>query len=204
MSEKPTYKIDSNIIRPLVGVAFILLGILFLIVRYVGVRFGIDFGHYSWPFFIIAPGVFLFVASFAFERTVGIILAIIGVMVATVGSILFIQNTFDLFASWAYAWALVAPTSIGLAKLVYGAVHGMKDQVQSGLRLAGVGFAIFVFGALFFELAIGVSGFRFGAAWLCWPGLLIGLGVSLLLSSLLPRRNRLSTDKQEETREDQK
>jgi hypothetical protein len=133
----------------------------------IGARFVIDFGHYSWPFFIIAPGVFLLIASFAFEHRAGSILAIIGTMVATVGALLF-QNTFDLFASWAYAWALVAPTSIGLAKLVYGAVRGLKEQVQSGLRLAGLGFAIFVFGALFFELGIGISGFRFGAAWLSW------------------------------------
>jgi hypothetical protein len=145
--------------------------------------------------------VFLFLFSFALEPRAGILPAIFGGMITTVGTILLIQNTFDLFASWAYAWALVAPTSIGLAKLVYGSLRGLDDQVKSGLRLAGIGFAIFVFGAFFFELVIGLNGLRFGAAWLCWPALLIGLGIVLLLSSLLPRGNRLSVDKQEDTQE---
>lgn len=203
MSDQPSFKFSSNIVSTLVGVSLILLGILFLIGRYIGTRFGIDFGHYTWPFFIITPGVFLFMASFAFERRTGMILAMVGGMVATTGSILLIQNTFDLFASWAYAWALVAPTSIGLAKLVYGGLRGLQDQVKSGMNLIGVGLAIFVFGGFFFELGIGISGFHFGAAWLCWPGLLIGLGIVLLLSSLMPRRNHPSGDNEGETQGDE-
>ena len=112
-----------------------------------------------------------------------------GGVVAMTGCILLVQNTFDVFASWAYLWALVAPTSIGLAKLIYGALRGPGDQVRSGLNLAGIGFATFVMSGFFFELVIGINGFNFGSAWLCWPGLLIGLGVMLLLSNLLPRRN---------------
>ena len=202
MSGKLNSKIDLNIVRILAGVSFILLGTLFLAGRYIGERLDIDFGHYSWPFFIIVPGLLLFIASFAFERRAGIIMATIGAMVSTVGFILLIQNTFDLFASWAYAWTLVAPTSIGLAKLAYGAVRGLKDQVKSGLSLTGIGLAMFILGALFFELAIGISGFRFGAAWLCWPGLFIVLGCVLLLSSLLPRRDRHSVKKQKGTGKD--
>jgi hypothetical protein len=48
---------------------------------------------------------------------------------------------------------------------------------------------MFVIGGFFFELVIGINGFNFGASWLCWPALLIGLGVVLLLTNLLPRRN---------------
>jgi hypothetical protein len=201
MNDKLTYTNRSNIVRMTVGIGLILLGILFLVGRYVGARFDIDFGHYTWPFFIITPGVFLFLISFTPEPRPGIILAVVGAMLTTIGTILLIQNAFDLFASWAYAWALVAPTSIGLAKLVYGGIRGLRDQVKSGVRLAGIGLAIFVFGAFFFELAIGLNGFRFGAAWLCWPALLIGLGIALLLSNLLPRRNRLSLEKQEDASE---
>jgi hypothetical protein len=195
MSDKP---ISSNIARTLVGTVLILLGILFLIGRYVSARFDIDFGHYTWPFFIIVPGLLLFMASFAVERRAGTTLAIFGGMVTTTGAILLIQNTFDLYGTWAYVWALVTPTSIGLAKLVYGGLRGLGDQVKSGLSLTGIGLAIFLFGALFFELGIGLSGFRFGVAWLCWPVLLIGLGIILLLSSLLPRRNRPSSNKNKE------
>jgi hypothetical protein len=203
MGNKPIDKVVSNTVRTLLGVTLILLGILFLIGRYVGTRFDFDFGHYTWPFFIIIPGLLLFMASFAVERRKGTTLAIFGGMVTTTGGILLIQNTLDLYATWAYAWALVAPTSIGLAKLIYGSLRGLEDQVKGGLNLAGVGLAIFILGGFFFELGIGLSGFRFGAAWLCWPALLIGLGIALLVTSLLPRRNLASNDSEGETQGDQ-
>jgi hypothetical protein len=131
----------------------------------------------------------LFMASFVLEPRAGIPVAMFGGMVTTTGGILFVQNVFDLYASWAYAWALIAPTSIGLAKLIYGALRGLGNEVRSGLSMSGVGFAMFVIGGFFFELVIGINGFNFGASWLCWPALLIGLGVILLLTNLLPRRN---------------
>jgi hypothetical protein len=190
MNDKPINQSNSNVLSLLLGASLILLGILFLILRFVGTLFNFDFGHYTWPFFIITPGLFMFLASFALERRRGLTLAMLGGMVSMTGAILLIQNTFNLYASWAYAWALVAPTSIGLAKLVYGALRGLEDQVRSGINLSGIGLAIFVFGGVFFELVIGISGFQFGGAWLCWPGLLIVLGVVLLVSNLLPRRNQ--------------
>jgi len=199
MSDKPIYTFGSKIVRTVVGVSFILLGVLFLIGRYVGTQYDIDVGRYTWPLFIITPGLLLFMASFAFERQAGITLAIFGGMVAMTGAILLFQNTFDLYASWAYAWALVAPTSIGLAKLVYGGLRGLGDQVKSGRNLTGIGLAIFAFGGLFFELGLGISGFRLGAAWLWWPGLLIGLGIVLLLANFLPRRNDPPSNNEGET-----
>jgi hypothetical protein len=113
-------------------------------------------------------------------------------MVTMTGVILLFQNTFDLFATWAYGWALIIPTAIGLAKLIYGGLRGLGDQVRSGLNLAGIGLAMFVLAGFFFELVIGISGFGFGAAWLLWPGLLIGLGIVLLLANFLPRRDQPS------------
>jgi hypothetical protein len=171
------------------GALLILLGIMFHIGRFVSAWFDFDFGHYSWPFFIIIPGLLVFLASFAFERRAGISWAIFGGIVTAAGSILFLQNIFDLYASWAYAWALVTPTSVGVAKLIYGVLRGLGDEVKSGLTLSGIGFAMFLTGGFFFEAVIGINGFGFGAAWQCWPGLLIGLGVILLLSNLLTHRN---------------
>ena len=189
MNDKSTSKINSNIVSSFFGAILILLGILFLIGRYVSALFNFDIGHYSWPFFIIIPGLLIFLGSFVFERRAGIPLAMFGGMVTAAGGILFLQNLFDLYASWAYAWALVAPTSVGIAKVIYGALRGLGDEVKSGLSLSGIGLAMFVIGGFFFEMVIGISGFGFGAAWQCWPGLLIGLGIILLLSNLLPRRN---------------
>jgi hypothetical protein len=188
MNDKPTYKLSSNLVSAASGAILILLGILFLVGRYVRVLFHFDIGHYAWPFFIIIPGILLFIASFVFERRAGITLAMFGGMVTATGAVLFLQNLFDLYASWAYAWALIAPTSMGLAKSIYAALRGLGDEVRCGLRLSAIGFAMFVIGGFFFELVIGINGLNFGASWLCWPALLIGLGVILLLSNLLPRR----------------
>jgi hypothetical protein len=189
MDNKPVYTLSSRIVTSALGAGLILLGILFLISRYVSFAFDFNIGHYAWPFFIIIPGLLLFMASFVFERQAGLTLAIFGGMVTAAGGLLFFQNVFDLYASWAYAWALVAPTSMGVAKLIYGALRGLGDEVKSGLRLSGIGFAIFVIGGFFFELVIGINGFNLGLSWFCWPALLIGLGVILLISNLLPRRN---------------
>ena len=189
MDNKPVYTLSSKIATSLFGAGLILLGVLFLIGRFVGAVFDFDIGHFAWPFFIIIPGLVLFLAAFVFEPRTGISLAMFGAVVTTTGVILFVQNVFDLYASWAYAWALIAPTSIGLAKLTYGALRGLRDEVRSGLNMSGIGLAMFVIGGFFFELVIGINGFHFGASWLCLPALLIGLGVILLISNLLPRRN---------------
>ena len=188
MNDLSTSKLSSNIVSAVLGAILILLGILFLIGRFVSTLFHFDIGHYAWPFFIIIPGLLLFLVSFVVEQRTGIALAMFGAMVMMIGTILFIQNIFDLYASWAYAWALI-PTSMGLAKLIYGALRGPRDEIKSGLTLSGIGLAMFIIGGFFFELVIGINGFHFGASWLCWPALLIGLGVILLLSNLLPRRN---------------
>ena len=190
MDEQSIKKGGANMVSIILGAGLILLGILFLFGRFLGTFFNFDLGHYGWPMFIILPGLFFFIISFAMERRAGLPFAMLGGMVTTTGIILAVQNIFDLYASWAYAWALVAPTSAGLAMLVYGGLRGMNEQVQRGLRLAGIGLAIFIFAGFFFELVIGLNGFHFAAAWLCWPALLIGLGAILLVSNLLPRRNR--------------
>lgn len=189
MNSKPETKLGSNMVGTLMGAILILLGISFLMVRFIISIFDFDLGHYAWPFFIIIPGVLMFLSAFMLERQAGIILAMFGCMVATTGGILMIQNIFDLYASWAYAWALIAPTSIGLSKLIYGAVRGLGDEVKSGLAMAGVGAVIFLVAGAFFELIIDINGFGLNVSWLCWPTLLIGGGIITLIVNLIPRRN---------------
>lgn len=53
--------------------------------------FHFNFGHYTWPFFIITPGLVLFCTSLAFERRTGINLAISGAMLTTTGILLLIR-----------------------------------------------------------------------------------------------------------------
>ncbi len=192
MNDKPVIKLGSNMVGTLAGAILILLGISFLMVRFIISIIDFDFGYFTWPFFIIIPGVLMFLSAFILERQAGVTLAIFGGMVTMTGVILMIQNLFDLYATWAYAWALIAPTSMGLAKLLYGTLRGLGDEVKNGLAMTGVGAVIFVVAGAFFELIIDINGFGLNVSWLCLPTLLIGGGIITVIVNLIPRRNSSS------------
>ena len=192
MNDKPVTKLGSNMVGTLAGAILILLGISFLMARFINSIINFDLGHYAWPMFIIVPGVLMFLSAFILERQAGVTLAMFGGMVIMTGGILMFQNIFDLYPTWAYAWALIAPTSMGLAKLVYGTLRGLGDEVKTGLAMTGVGAVIFVVAGAFFELIIDLNGFGLNVSWLCWPTLLIGGGIITLIVNLIPRRNSSS------------
>ncbi len=170
--------------RTVVAILLIGLGILFLLEPV----FNIDIGHYAWPLFIIVPGVVLLVTALGAGDQAGEPLAIVGTVVTVAGLILLFQNTTDQWATWAYAWALIVPTSIGLGQILYGSIKGRSQLVANGVRIVKVGLAIFIAGAVFFELIIGISGFGLGN-W-GWPVLLIALGIWLLARYFLLARKR--------------
>ena len=165
------------------GGILIILGGIFLL----GQLFDIDVGRYAWPFFIIVPGVLLFIFGLATGGSAGERLTIAGSIVTMTGALLLYQNTFNHFQSWAYGWALVAPTSIGLGQMIFGALKDQPHSVQAGKRLAAIGVSIFLIGAIFFELIIGISGFGVGRLGnYVWPILLIGLGIFVILRNWWP------------------
>ncbi len=164
----------SRIASLVFGAGFILFGLLML----AGQLLHINFLDLLWPFFIIVPGVALFLAALLASGKSGEPLAVVGSIITMIGSILLFQNVTGLWATWAYAWALIAPTSIGLGLLLWGAIKGHPDKVKEGLNLAGIGLVIFLVAGAFFELVLGVSGFGLGP--LALPFLLIGLGVLLI------------------------
>jgi hypothetical protein len=103
------------------------------------------------------------------------------------GIVLAIQNTFDLFATWAYAWALVAPGGVGLGLLIQGLTTGQPALRAAGVRTMGIGAAIFLVGLAFFEGVIHISGRELGlVGQLLLPLLLIVAGAWLLLRRALP------------------
>lgn len=159
------------------GLLLILVGVVFL----VGQFLDIDLGRLAWPLFIIVPGAAVYLASLAMPEEPGKGFSAVGSIVTMVGLILLYQNTFDHFESWAYAWALVAPTSLGLGWIGYGLIRGNRETLDEGLRVAGVGLVMFLVAATFFELVIGISGFRLAWADDLWPILLIALGLILLV-----------------------
>ncbi len=96
-----------------------------------------------------------------------------GAMLAMSGSSCGSSRPTTCTRSWAYAWALVAPTAVGLGMLFYGMARGDGELVRDGLRMTATGIALFFGFALFFEGVIGLSGQRFlNVRWrTCRPGL---------------------------------
>lgn len=165
------------------GIVLIVLGALALI----GQVFHLNIGPYLWPLFIIVPGVLLFLFAVTVGGGLGEALAMLSGLVVSVGVLLLYQSVTGHWASWAYAWALVAPTGVGLATVLYGGVKGPDALVRQGLSLVRIGLLITAVGLIFFELVLNISGF--GIDFIGWPILFIGLGVILLLRGLLSRRS---------------
>ncbi len=106
----------------------------------------------------------------------------------TTGLLLLYQSSTDHWESWAHAWALVAPTSVGIALVLLGIVSGNQRQVGAGVRTATVGLALFFVGAAFFEGVVRISRRDFGVVGsIGFPLALIVLGVLLLARRIAPR-----------------
>ena len=181
---------QSNQINFVLGGFLIVLGAFFLL----GQLFGFRLGHYLWPFYIIAPGVLLFIFALSAGGDSGGVLAAIGSVVTMTGLLLFFQNMTDTFQSWAYGWALVGPTAIGLGLMVYGTLKDQEKMARDGKRLATIGIVIFLVGAVFFELIIGISGFGIGRLGrFAWPILLIGLGIFFVLRNVWPSSSAIQS-----------
>jgi hypothetical protein len=166
------------------GVLLMVLGALF----FVGQAAGFEPGRIGWPFFVIVPGLAVSGAGLAAGGTTGERITLLGAALTMVGVILLYQNAADHFESWAYAWALVFPVSTGLGRMLYGSLNGSKEMVAAGARSTLVGAALFVVGAVFFELVVGVGGFGIGFGRFGWPLGLVFIGVLLLVGGLLYRR----------------
>lgn len=163
----------------LLGVFLIGLGILFVVGRWLQ----IDVGRWAWPFFVLLPGLALIALGLAARGQSSQGLVVVGTVVTAVGALLFYHNVSGHWASWSYAWALIAPTAVGVGQIIYGTAKGHPEVVNAGTRLAGIGVVIFLVMMFFFELVIGIGGFGLGS-W-SWSLLLIGIGFVLVLRSLL-------------------
>ncbi len=171
------------------GVILVVIGAAFLVARVVEV----SFDGITWPLWIVVPGVAMLVGSFFIPPRGGLGLAIPGAIVTMVGLVLWAQAAWGLYATWAYAWALVAPTGPGLGMLLYGLVYRDGELVADGLRLTLIGLGLFCGFALFFEGVIGLSGRPIANFDEILPYAVIGLGVLMVVLSFFGggrRRNR--------------
>jgi hypothetical protein len=160
------------------GIVLVVLGLFALLVAVSG----LDLTQYGWPLFVIVPGLTLLVVGFV---GVGPGASIPGGIVTTLGLLLAYQNATGDWASWAYAWALVAPGGIGLGMYLQALRDRDQANLKTGRSLMFIGLLIFMIGFVFFESIMGISGRdygMFGKAAL--PVLLIVIGIILVLRSI--------------------
>ncbi|MDQ3396862.1 MAG: hypothetical protein M3511_03680 [Deinococcota bacterium] len=159
------------------GAVLIVLGAAFLLAQLTG----LDIGRYGWPLFVILPGLALF-AGMVMGGKAAAPLAIPASIVTTVGLILFYQNVTGRFETWAYAWALIFPTAIGLGTLIQGWWSADARLEERGRQLGTLGLTVFFGFAFFFEIILNFSGMAGGAlSRFAGPVLLIAGGVLLLM-----------------------
>jgi hypothetical protein len=178
---------DDNRMRGLVtifiGLGLVGLGIFFLISQV----FHLDVWSFLWPFFIIVPGLFFFIGMFVMGKN-GSPLAVPGSVVTMVGLILLYQNITGHWASWAYAWALIFPTAVGVGIAIAGQWSDEPRTVRSGALMACIGLVVFMFFGIFFELLLNISGLRSGMfGRFLFPMMIIGAGLVVVVWALLQR-----------------
>lgn len=178
--------------RRVVAPGLIALGLLFLVNQV----FNIDLGAQLWPFFIIVPGLpFLYLAFRGGKGLAGMIFP--GLIITGTGVILLVQNTLDLFQTWAYLWAAY-PVLVGFGMRFHGRRTDARHELQAGRALILIGGVLLVIFALFFELVIfpGTAGALTGYI---VPLLLIGAGGFMLYRQgrlpSLPGRGKPAADR---------
>lgn len=180
----PAVKQRSSATSIAAGIVLVVVGIFFLVIRLLN----IDLSTSGWPLYVIIPGLTLLVVGFASLRTGA---AIPGGIVTMFGLVLAYQSATGDWASWAFAWALVAPGGVGLGMFLQGIRLRNPTLTRQGRSTMFVGFVIFMIGFIFFESILNISGYDygyFGKAAL--PALLILVGLAVLARSI---RRRSST-----------
>ncbi|NLD42351.1 MAG: hypothetical protein GX657_02535 [Chloroflexi bacterium] len=180
---------DANtrrLLTTLGGLGLIALGLLTLVFQLLH----IDFWSYAWPLFIMVPGLLFFVGMLSRGREAGG-LAIPGTILTMLGLLFFYQMVFNQWQSWAYAWALLWPTAVGIGLVIQGLWSERAPLVESGKRLIRLGLWILLGGIVFFEGILGIGGWGLAARGLgayLLPILLVAVGVGLLVRSLIRSR----------------
>ncbi len=157
-----------------IGVGFVLLGVLFLLNQF----FNLNFLGDLWPLFIVFVGLLFLGGAFAGGGG-GSQMAIPGSMITMTGLIMLVMNATGRWEAWAYAWALIWPTAFGIGLVISGTRRDRPGTTRTGWGMVRAGVLIFVLAGAFFELLIGLGG-REGGQFL-WPILLIGIGVYFLV-----------------------
>ena len=157
------------------GILLVLIGAALLAIQFVPEIKDWVYGQSGWPLIIVAVGAaFLVFGLFAGVPGMAVPAFIIG----GIGGLLWYQNAYHEWESWAYAWTLI-PGFVGLGTIADGLLSRRRGEVGAGLWLLVISFVLFVvFGS-----------FPGGPAILgtYWPVTLIVLGVAILIERLVRR-----------------
>ncbi|MBT8455258.1 MAG: hypothetical protein HKO95_08480 [Rhodobacteraceae bacterium] len=164
--------------RAVVGLILLAVGFLLLGVQVFG-----DLSNYLWPLFIIIPGAVLALMGLSSGGTARK-LAVPGTTIAGVGLILFVQNLFNHYESWAYAWALI-PFFVGIGMALAADDDAGEGGTEAARNLMTWAIAVFVIMGAIFEIFIFGGGGVLGARFLV-PAVLIVLGAAFLLGWIAP------------------
>jgi hypothetical protein len=165
------------------GIVLVVVGLFALGV----VVFGIDLTQYGWPLFVIVPGLTLLVVGFVGG---GVGASVPGGIVTMLGLVLAYQSSSGDWASWAFAWALVAPGGVGLGLYLQALRDRDPVMLRRGRTLIFIAALIFMIGFVFFESILGISGTDYGIfGKAALPGLLIVIGIILLVRSIQRTRS---------------
>ena len=163
------------------GAVLVVAGAILLVVQLID----FDIGALGWPLILVAIGVGLMVIGLVGGTDSGPVVG--GTVLTALGLLLTFQDATGLWATWAYAWALVGPAASGLGLALHGLRTGDRSDIRNGTWGLLGGLALFAIGFLFFEGIIGLSGFDFAIAEWVLPALVIGVGVVILGRALLQR-----------------
>ncbi len=160
------------------GVMLILIGVFFLILRFVpGLQQWFD-QYFLWPLAIVAFSILLLL--------IGLLAGIPAMVVPAcifggIGGLLYWQSVTGNWDSWAYAWALI-PGFVGVGLFLLG-LTSARERKNIG---AGI-WMMFISGVMFLIFGSVFGAFRGGWSLLAtyWPVLLIFLGALSLIEALL-------------------
>jgi hypothetical protein len=156
-----------------VGALFILLGVFFLVTRFVPDIFDV----LSWPFVVIGVGVVFAVVSLI-TWTPGLMVP--ACIIGGIGGILYWQNASGAWWTWSYAWTLI-PGFVGVGVAMNELLEGRPLRA-----LVEGGWPILVSLLLFFLFGSFLGGLPWRGPW--WAIVLIIMGVLIILRPLIRGR----------------
>lgn len=148
-----------------------------------------------WPLLVVLFGI-TFIVGMIFAGKKGAGLGIPGAIITTSGILLFIQNTFDLWITWTYAWALlISATGVGLLLMNIYLKKSTLRKIAGWI--IGIGLTLFVLFGVFFEVVLDVPGTSVNSGLFLGGGMVL-LGLFIIFSRPLFAEKRKEPKKEEE------